>query len=340
MNYKEMGFRALYHNFCAFKLTDKYREDLKVFPGMEEANCMLTYGYIDQETGLTLEVLALGAENEGKYKFFDPLETASYFIHIRAVENEEFVFFEDTNMGLHQRYKNKLEGLSFYNTNEDVEETRKMGFLDASRNPHHPDEVKVYLLKDGYNKELCQVRIRGLSDHGILGILLEEPKQDFGCHEGEEIAFFVQELQNHSVICYANCNPQETVTAEDLADGSVLKQAIAVFHESRTKDNFVQVMQILRDSQVWIPYNEAQGISDVLQKGDHYFFPAFSSQEEMGQYGVHFSKVKKSFLEVIELAKKNEKNIHSIVMNPFTQSFLLEQDLFEMVESLQSRIRN
>ena len=57
MNYKEVGFRAFYHQFCALKLKKKLATSVKDFPGAEEANCILTYGYIDQSAGLTLEIL-------------------------------------------------------------------------------------------------------------------------------------------------------------------------------------------------------------------------------------------------------------------------------------------
>ena len=34
-------------------------------------------------------------------------------------------------------------------------------------------------------------------------------------------------------------------------------------------------------------------IPDILQNGEQFFFPIFSSVEEMGEYGEHFSKVQK-----------------------------------------------
>ena len=48
-------------------------------------------------------------------------------------------------------------------------------------------------------------------------------------------------------------------------------------------------------------------IPDILQNGDKFFFPAFTSAEEMGEYGSAFSKVAHHFLDVIKLAAGNEK---------------------------------
>lgn len=58
MNYKETGFRAFYHHFCSLPLSEKTAKCIEGFPRAEEANAYLTYGYIDSEAGLTLEVVA------------------------------------------------------------------------------------------------------------------------------------------------------------------------------------------------------------------------------------------------------------------------------------------
>ena len=50
-------------------------------------------------------------------------------------------------------------------------------------------------------------------------------------------------------------------------------------------------------------------VPDILQNGDNFFFPVFTSEEEMGEYGVHFSKIQQHFLEAMNLARNNEKNV-------------------------------
>ena len=63
MKYIETGFRAIYKKFCAFPLEDRFREAMNDYPNIDNANCMLVYGYIDKEAGLTLEVLAGGYQD-------------------------------------------------------------------------------------------------------------------------------------------------------------------------------------------------------------------------------------------------------------------------------------
>ena len=79
-------------------------------------------------------------------------------------------------------------------------------------------------------------------------------------------------------------------------------------------------------------------IPDILQNGDNYFFPAFSTEKAMGEYGENFSKVQKHMLEVIPLARNNEKKPVGIVENAFTEPFVLDSQIWDPVERMKSRI--
>ena len=79
-------------------------------------------------------------------------------------------------------------------------------------------------------------------------------------------------------------------------------------------------------------------IPDILQSGDEFFFPVFTSQEEMGEYGNHFSKIPVTFLHAISLARNNEKGVNGIFINAFTDSLVLDKELFDIVENMKSRI--
>jgi len=373
MTYKETGFRALYCNFAAFPLSESNRKNMEDvgFPDVDKANCMLVYGYIDTTAGMTLEVLAAGYNEDDSYRFFDTSERARFFIRVGAVENETFACFENTE-GLQERYADKLDIIKNYEADEEVEKSREMGFLDESRHPHYPDDVQVHLLKDGLKIEACWTRIVGLEEHAIIGELLNEPHQDFGYHKGEKIAFFVQELEDKKIICCSDMNPSRKITAEDLADGTMLKAAVSAFNQERNKENLIEILEILRDSYVWIPCNAIMGeqdtaamlkeieaagddlssivgktfsntenirmVPDILQNGDAFFFPIFSSSEEMGEYGEGFSKIEKHFLEALNLAINNDKDLQGIVLNAFTEPYVLDKELFDIVKNMKSRI--
>ena len=154
-----------------------------------------------------------------------------------------------------------------------------------------------------------------------------------------------------------------------------MRDAIHRFHEDSENDALFELLQILRDSYVWIPCNAIVGeedqktveqmieeagdnldsmvgkefntqgnirmVPDILQKDDQYFFPVFSTEEDMGEYGERFSKLQEHFLQVIELARDNKKyegGLTGIVINAFTEPFILPKELYEAVEKMVSRV--
>ena len=160
------------------------------------------------------------------------------------------------------------------------------------------------------------------------------------------------------------------LTPEDLEDGTILKKLVSTFNADRTEENLFNVFQVMRDSYVWIPCNaimseadeanmkefleshmdNSEGLEnaeftttdqirlvpDILTNGDQFFFPIFTTAEDMGEYGDNFSKVQKHFLEVLPLARNNEKDVSGIVLNAFGEPFVLVKELFDAVERIKS----
>ena len=168
--------------------------------------------------------------------------------------------------------------------------------------------------------------------------------------------------------------PEEPITQELLEDGSYLKRAIGICNRNRTQLNVLKLFRILRDSSVWVPCNailsdadyerwtgivkdalEKDGpeslkgkevtskdqirfVPDILKNGDEFFLPVFTSEEEMGDYGNGFSKVGSHFLEAMNLARNNEKNVAGIVINAFTEPFVVPKELFDLISEMQSSL--
>ena len=199
MKYKEVGWRAIYKNLCVFPKCAATEKALENFPGAEDADCILTYGYIDHEAGLSLAVLAAGIHKGDKYQFFDGNETIASIIRIDAVEDEEFYIIDSEE--LKEKHAGKLSSLDHYAVSDEVEKTREMSFLDSSRDLYCIDDVLVFLLKDGLEPEGCWTRIIAFDGQSFAGTLLNEPDQDFGYHNGENIGFFVQEMDDGKMVC-------------------------------------------------------------------------------------------------------------------------------------------
>lgn len=170
--------------------------------------------------------------------------------------------------------------------------------------------------------------------------------------------------------------PNDALTVDLLEDGSFLKKAIEICNRNRTQMNMLKLMKILRDSWVWVPCNavmsetdndavlkmiqeaEENGgldklvgktitnqdqirmVPDILQNGEEFFFPVFSTAEEMGKYGESFSKVQRHFLEAVNLARNNEKKVTGIVINAFTESFVMPMELLDIIAEMDSAIEN
>ena len=167
--------------------------------------------------------------------------------------------------------------------------------------------------------------------------------------------------------------PDETITAELLEDGTFLKRAIEICNRNRTQLNMLKLLKILRDSWVWIPCNAIMSdadyaameklvmdakdnldslvgmeltnqdnirmVPDILQNGDEFFFPVFTTAEEMGEYGERFSKIEKHFLEAANLARNNERDLTGIVINAFSEAFVVPKELFDLIFEMESGLK-
>ena len=169
--------------------------------------------------------------------------------------------------------------------------------------------------------------------------------------------------------------PNDAITEKLLEDGSFLKRAVEICNRNRTQMNLVKLMKILRDSRVWIPctaimsaadteavaktikeaiekgsldvlvgstitnQDEVHMVPDILQNGDDFFFPVFTTAEEMSEYGKDFSKIQEHFLTAVTLARNNKKKVTGIVINAFTEPFVIPEELFDIIAEMDSAIK-
>ncbi len=373
MKYNETGFRAIYRHFCVVEMNANIYSLIKDLPGGDVANAVMTYGYYDREAGLTLEVLAPAVMMDGGFRCGDPYQDVSLKLRVSSLGETAFNVADDGDGVLSKKYADKLSELSAYDASEAIEETRMLDFLDTLRDEFFIDDVRVNLVLFECENEEVWVRINEVTeDKTFFGTLLNEPYQDFGVHEGDEIPFFLYKQDDGELVLVSDLIPTFTLKAEDLKDGQMLKKAVDTFCDNPSEKNFIEVLQLLRDSYVWVPFNaimseqdeermiemvkQADGdpealvgqtftnkdnirmVPDILQRGDDYYLPAFSSVEEMGEFGEGFSKVERHFLEVIRLARGNERDLSGIVINAGSAGFILETRFFDAIEKMESRI--
>ncbi len=199
MNCKEAGFRAFYKHFSVFKITDQDRKTLEGFPGAEHADYFLTYGYMDEEAGLTLEVICCAKNLSKGFVFADTRTDIRSFIRFSDVFDREAFFIEEHI--LEEQYKEKLYMLKPYDVSDAVEETRKLTLVDDCRDFCFIDDVLVYFMKEGLEVEGCWVRLLSVNETTISGILLHDPNQRFKRRKGDIIEFRLQETDEKKIVC-------------------------------------------------------------------------------------------------------------------------------------------
>lgn len=278
MKFNEVGFRAVYHNFCLIKFNHSLEKFIRKYPNTEHANGVLAYGYYDSSTGLTFEILAAAIIEPDGYYYNEGFPDTYLKVRIADLGDTDFYIISDDDGKISERFADKL------------------------------DMVKHYDSKKSYLKNINQI----------------------------------------------------------------LNDAVERFKTIKTESNLLDVLEILRDCHVWIPCtaimsgidgdmikkmvedagddikslegmefttkDQVRLIPDILQNGDALYFPIFSTAEEMGDYGRNFSKVEKHMLEAISLARNNDKNLAGIVLDAFSNPFVIDAKLFDLVESMKSRI--
>lgn len=234
------------------------------------------------------------------------------------------------------------------------------------------EKIDVILIKNPNEPEKVTVSYLDEMDNFLMGVLEDEPKQDFGYHKGENIAFFPFTDDRGTTIYICDMNPSVQITEEDLADGKMLEEAVSRFNSNRNNDTFIDVLEILRDSIVYVPYNavlsdrdqerfekiinkagenldelvglefvaedETRLIPDILENSGNHFFPIFSTEEAMGAYGDNFSKIPQNILDIIPLARNNDKKPVGIVLNAFSEPFILDKEVWDIVAKMKSRL--
>ena len=349
MTYGDVGFRGVYRRFFLIGMTDGLRK----IGG--QADGLLCWGGVDPAAGLVFAVLAAAKKTADGYAFFPPEEEDARILASDA-DDAELSLFADSDGALRRRFAPQLETLSDLTAPPPVEKTRALRSLDSCRHPFWPDDVQVELVKEGLRPEVCWVRVGGQIGDQLTGLLLNEPNQPFGLHAGEALAFTAEQGADKRTRCKASLDPARRYTKEELADGRLLRKAVAALREKNTRERFAKVMEILHDSEVWLPCNplvnenEKKGrillrekapaaapedvhlVPDLLKNGDLAYLPVFSSAEEMGEYGDRFLRIRRPFLDVVHLAEGGEPAVAGIVLDPFTEPFLIRKELFAPLE--------
>jgi len=364
MKYDESSFRGVDRQFCIFGMNEAVRAQIleqidsaeaTLKAAFEEADSFLSYGYIDQEKGISLVVLAPSQRMEEGVAIQQMLEDAGVTVLVEDVREEDFFNIggtEEAETQLRAQFGPIVEEIDKnYEVSADVQRARGMRFLDGIRDCLHPDDVLVILDKPGNTPETVQVRITEVREHDFAGVLLEEPKQSFGVHKGETMPFALQqkasaeEKEHHTVDDLYAAHFFKLTKAESL-NGTVLAKVRDAYKKDPRAETWWELLRVLGSCYVWIPCNATYAdapasdktinlTADILTNGDKYYFPVFSSPVEMGEdYAADFSLIEKPFREALEMMEGSEAKLDGLIFNAFSDGIILSGEALDIVKGM------
>ena len=199
-NLDTVSFRDMDNKFLLIKDIDLKTRMIIEKSGFRirpDDNAMLVFGYIDQEAGISFELLcAACVYDDGEVSLEPTNKTTSFKFRYGSFEGDVVPF---TNLSqlvpFHDRAQMIVKG---YKASDAVLEIRAIQELDPSRAPGYPDDVVVFFIKEGYRNEGIWCRTVGTDSarHLIQMRMLNEPNAPFGKHMGDIIDVTLYQMDN------------------------------------------------------------------------------------------------------------------------------------------------
>ena len=212
MGYKD--FREVYHKLAivvdnGYCYNSLNIAEQKIAPVGVEANSALVYGYIDKMCGFSYKVLGLTYYENGDFTLIWPNDEIGLTVRGECFHDFEIIPIE--NKAIEKRFSREIDITNECYSNEVDEKLRSFKILDKFRHYDYPDDILIMMYKKGIEPEKIWVRIKeylGKVDDGATffkGQLLNEPYGNYGVHNGEEVTFFVCNLEGEDfAVCSIN----------------------------------------------------------------------------------------------------------------------------------------
>ena len=328
MTLAEAGCRPFYRRICALELTDSLRKRCSEVPDIDEADCLVVYGYADDIDGLIIEVLgaATGFSDTALYTFdaYDGKWLAIPAEEIKDVPFKELGFKEED---LEEGYRERIEALGNVYAPKEIEDLRLYDALDDFRDPYHPDIYEVLFVMPGLEDELCRVKMLRVGEYSFYGILVDQPEQDFGVHAGDIVEFWSLKLDEDS---YGFVKEFE-VSSEKVAE--LLEKAVNNYYDNRCEDTFEDVLELLKQSELYMPVRRDEEAEEemytpyVVEHNDLLLVPVFTDPDTVEDES-YDSIEKISFSEIRDLVLSSEE-LGGIVLNLYTVPFGADREILE-----------
>lgn len=195
----ELRFRDIYEHVVLVKknMSDEVKGEASV---PVNADSVLAYGYVSPDAGLSFAALAPASfEDE---KVFGVLSLQSQGVSLNwAYADLDFdtaVKFLPNEKELLSFFADDIAAIKSANAVDPGREmTRTMASLDDLRDKTFPDNVSVVFGAEERNAEEVWFQLLGVTpDPYLVGMMVSEPEQDFGVHQGQTMILLPDETAN------------------------------------------------------------------------------------------------------------------------------------------------
>lgn len=125
---------------------------------------------------------------------------------------------------------------------------------------------------------------------------------------------------------------------KEFKDGVILRNLIEDFNQEKNTEKMASVLICFRDSEVVIPHLAGSDEVDLLKCDGHVYLPVYSNGKQMeGTYDDRYEGVSYTALDALELAE-GFAEVEGILIDGFTNPFMVPGNLFEFVANLDSSI--
>lgn len=189
---KEMNFRDIVDKYLYIDAASVAQNLGSIFEVTDDVTGLLCYGYIDEQAGISFEILCCAVHDAAKKTLKLLRGNDEQLAKIRLAELlEAQAAVLPSEMPRLSEFQSKVAMVQkAYKADEATEAMRRLTSLDPVRIATHPDIVTVYLVR-GDEAEAVQVLLKEVREVNIIGTLLSEPQKASSMHKGDEISFFL-----------------------------------------------------------------------------------------------------------------------------------------------------
>lgn len=191
----DYGFRTLAERLLLLQFDEELCDMLQSrgFSALRETCFAVGYCYVDHTEGLTVECLAGVLPGEELLELVGCPES-SLKLRVEGIRECPVWFLPKEE---EDRFRKQLEEIDdWYQCSSGVEMTREIKVLDPVRHPQYPDDVQVLLTGADGNHEVCWVRLEGVDEKDLIGMLLNQPALETPAYEGCLLRFRLYETED------------------------------------------------------------------------------------------------------------------------------------------------